>query len=77
MRKTIILLIALLLSIPIFAQLEVKEGSFKEVHGFVNINPDDNYQTDDNNLPFAVIKVRTESMSFYYYFKNIIYIFND
>lgn len=63
MRKTIILLIALLLSVPIFAQLEVKEGSFKEVVGFVNINPDQNYQTDDNELPFAVIKVRTENIT--------------
>lgn len=46
-----------------FAQLEVKSGSFKEVKGFVNINPDPNYQTDDNDLPFAVIKVRTENIS--------------
>lgn len=46
-----------------FAQLEVKEGSFKEVQGFVNINPDQNYQTDDNDLPFAVIKVRTENIN--------------
>ncbi len=63
MRKTIILLIALLLSVPIFAQLEVKEGSFKEVPGFVNINSDPNYQYDDNNLPYAVIKVRTENIT--------------
>lgn len=63
MRKTIILLIALLLSIPAIAQLKVKEGSFKEVPGFVNINPDQNYQTDDNDLPFAVIKVRTENIT--------------
>ena len=46
-----------------FAQLEVKQGSFKEVPGFVNINPDENYQTDDNDLPFAVIKVRTENIN--------------
>lgn len=63
MKKLIILYLLLLLSIPLFAQLEVKEGSFKEVPGFVNINPDDNYQTDDNNLPFAVIKVRTENIN--------------
>jgi len=63
MRKTIILLIALLLSIPAIAQLKVKEGSFKEVPGFVNINPDQNYQTDDNDLPFAVVKVRTENIT--------------
>ena len=46
-----------------FAQLEVKPDSFKEVPGFVNINSDPNYQTDDNDLPFAVIKVRTENIT--------------
>ncbi len=46
-----------------FAQLEVKKGSFKEVPGFVNINPDENYQNDDNDLPYAVIKVRTENIT--------------
>lgn len=29
----------------------------------MNINPDPNYQADDNELPFAVIKVRTESIT--------------
>lgn len=41
----------------------MKPGSFKEVPGFVNINPDANYQTDDNDLPYAVIKVRTENIT--------------
>ena len=63
MRRILILGLLLLLSICAFAQLEVKSGSFKEVPGFVNINPDDNYQTDDNDLPFAVIKVRTENIN--------------
>ena len=63
MKKCLLLLLILLSTCPLFAQLEVKEGSFKEVPGFVNINPDDNYQTDDNNLPFAVIKVRTENIN--------------
>lgn len=63
MKRLILLLLILLSTCPLFAQLEVKEGSFKEVPGFVNINPDDNYQTDDNNLPFAVIKVRTENIN--------------
>ena len=53
----------MILSIPLLAQLEVKEGSFKDVPGFINANPDENYQTDDNNLPFAVIKVRTENIN--------------
>ena len=63
MKKTLFLAISLLLSMCSFAQLEVKSDSFKEVPGFVNINPDPNYQTDDNDLPFAVIKVRTENIT--------------
>ena len=63
MRRFLLLLFAVFLSIMAFAQIEVKEGSFKEVPGFVNINPDENYQTDDNNLPFAVVKVRTENIN--------------
>lgn len=62
-RKYIVLFAALIIAIPTFAQLEVKEGSFKEVLGFVNINPNPDYQTDDNDLPFAVIKVRTENIN--------------
>ena len=62
MKKYILLFWTLILTIPLFAQLEVKPDSFKEVPGFVNINPDDNYQADDNNLPFAVIKIRTENI---------------
>lgn len=63
MKRYIFLIWILILTIPLFAQLEVKPGSFKEVPGFVNINPDENYQTDDNDLPFAVIKVRTENIN--------------
>lgn len=63
MRKLLLLYITLFLSMPVFAQLEVKEGSFKEVPGFVNINPDPDYQTDDNDQPFAVLKVRTENIN--------------
>ncbi len=62
-KKYILLLFTLILSLPLLAQLEVKEGSFKEVLGFVNINSDENYQLDDNDLPFAVIKVRTENIT--------------
>ncbi len=63
MRKFLFLLFVLFLYVSAFAQLEVKPGSFKEVHGFVNINDDPNYQTDDNDLPYAVIKVRTENIT--------------
>lgn len=60
-RKLTILLLAIILSFPAFAQLEVKEGSFKEVKGFVNINTDKMY--DENDKPYAVIKVKTENIS--------------
>ena len=63
MKRFILLFISLFLAIESFAQLEVKDGSFKEVPGFVNINPDPNYQNDDNDLPFAVIKIRTENIN--------------
>ena len=63
MRRYLLLFIILFLSMPLWAQLEVKKGSFKEVPGFVNINSDPNYQTDDNENPFAVIMVRTENIT--------------
>lgn len=63
MKKVVLLAIALVISLCSLAQLEVKSNSFKEVPGFVNINPDQDYQFDDNDLPFAVIKVRTESIT--------------
>lgn len=43
------------------AQLEVKPGSFKEVIGFVNISLDK--QTDDNDQPYAVLKIKTENIN--------------
>lgn len=63
MKRVFLFISAIILSLNAFAQLEVKPGSFKEVHGFVNINDDPNYQTDDNDLPYAVIKVRTENIT--------------
>ena len=63
MKKLFVFAFAILLSLNALAQLEVKPGSFKEVDGFVNVNPDENYQFDDNDLPFAVIKVRTENIN--------------
>ena len=52
---------ALFLSAAAYSQLEVKEGSFKTVDGFVNINL--NIQTDDNEVPYAVVKVKTENIN--------------
>ena len=60
-KKHWILLIILSLTISVYAQLEIKEGSFKEVPGFVNINVDKMY--DDNDKPYAVLKIKTENIS--------------
>lgn len=61
--KRLLLVLFVIASYSVYAQLEVKEGSFKEVPGFVNINPDENYQKDDNDFSFAVIKVKTENIN--------------
>lgn len=50
----------ILLSLNMTAQLVVKEGSFKEVPGFVNINTEKMY--DDNDKPYAVLKITTENL---------------
>lgn len=60
MRRFVLLCWGLFLYMTAFAQLEVKEGSFKKVDGFVNINLDK--QTDDNDRPYAVLKIRTENI---------------
>lgn len=60
-RKLFTLFVLLILSIQVFAQLEVKENSFKEVNGFVNINTEKMF--DDNDKPYAVLKVKTENIN--------------
>ena len=60
-RKIFTLIVSLMLTMTGFAQLEVREDSFKEVPGFVNINPDK--QTDDNDKPYAVLKIKTENIN--------------
>ena len=61
MKNIGILFIIIIFSLPAFAQLEVKEDSFNEVPGFVNIDMDK--QTDDNDQPYAVLKIRTENIN--------------
>ena len=60
MKRLIFLFVILCLANTAFAQLEVRPGSFHKVDGFVNINMDK--QTDDNDQPYAVLKVRTENI---------------
>ena len=61
MKKLFLLLVSIFLSVYAMAQLEVKKDSFKKVEGFVNINPD--IQTDDNDKPYSVLKIRTENIT--------------
>ena len=61
MKKVLLLIFAMAFSLNVIAQLEVKEESFKEVPGFVNINVDKMY--DENEKPYAVIKIRTENIN--------------
>lgn len=60
MKRLIIALFTFVISINSFAQLEVKQGSFNEVTGFVNIN-DKQYDSNDNL--YAVLKIRTENIN--------------
>ena len=56
MRRFLLLFAAFFLSLGAYAQLEVKENSFKEIPGFVNTNEE--FQTDDNEQPFSVIVIK-------------------
>ena len=60
MKKLLLFLFILFTVFVAKAQIEVKQESFKEVVGFVNINEK---QNDDNGTPYAVIKVRTENIT--------------
>ena len=61
MKKIWFLIVIFALSLAVKAQLYVKEGSFKEVRGFVNINTEKMY--DDNDKPYAVLKIKTENIN--------------
>ena len=61
MKRVLLLFVAMMVSVVGFAQLEVKPDSFKEIPGFVNQNPE--IYDDDNNVLYAVIKVRTENLN--------------
>lgn len=61
MKRYIFLFIALFSVACAYAQLTVKENSFAEVSGFVNINADIMY--DDNGKLYAVLKVKTDNIN--------------
>lgn len=60
MKRLFVFIVTIFLWFNVMAQLNVKEGSFKEVPGFVNINVDKMY--DDNDKPYAVLKIKTENI---------------
>ncbi len=60
MKKYLFLLLTFL-SINTFAQIEVKEGSFHKINGFVMLEKDEHI--DMNNAPMALIKISTENIS--------------
>lgn len=62
MRKAFLLFVFIVFtSLTGFSQLEVRPDSFKEVPGFININTEKMY--DDNEKPYAVLKIKTENLS--------------
>lgn len=59
--KKIALIFLTFLSLSVFGQIEVKEGSFKKIDGYVMF---DKYEhTDINNAPMALIKISTENIT--------------
>lgn len=61
MKKSFLLIILIISSFLCQAQLQVKDGSFKKVDGFVNINIEKMF--DDNDKPYAVLKIKTENIN--------------
>lgn len=61
MKKSLLLILLVISSLICSAQLQVKEGSFKKVEGFVNINTEKMF--DDNDRPYAVLKIKTENIN--------------
>ena len=59
MKKLFVFVFFIFLYFNALAQIEVKPDSFKEIPGFVNQNTE--IYDDDNNVLYAVIKVRTEN----------------
>lgn len=59
--KKFLLVLLLFLSLTSFAQMQVKENSFRKIDGFVMLDKNDHY--DDNNLPMALIKISTENIT--------------
>ena len=59
--KKLLLIFLTFVSLNVFGQIKVKEGSFRKIDGFVML---DKYEhTDINNAPMALIKISTENIN--------------
>lgn len=59
--KKFLLMLLTMMSLTSFAQIHVKEDSFRKIEGFVMF--DKALHTDDNNVPMALIKISTENIT--------------
>lgn len=59
--KKVLLVVFALISLNAFSQINVKEGSFRKIEGYVML--DKNKHLDDNDNPMALIKITTENIS--------------
>ncbi len=59
--KKVLLIVFTLISINLFSQINVKEGSFRKIDGYVML--DKKEHLDDNDNPMALIKITTENIS--------------
>ena len=59
--KKVLLVIFALISINLSSQINVKEGSFRKIEGYVML--DKSEHLDDNDNPMALIKITTENIS--------------
>ena len=59
--KKVLLAIFALISLNVFSQINIKEGSFRKIEGYVML--DKSEHLDDNDNPMALIKITTENIS--------------
>ena len=57
--KRLLLIILTFMSLNVFAQIQVKEGSFKKIEGYMMLEK----YTDMNDAPMAVLKISTENIT--------------
>ena len=60
MKKLLIILLTFI-SLSSYAQIQVKENSFRQIDGFVMLDKNEHY--DDNDQPMALIKISTENIT--------------